>query len=97
MHDELVDAWDAYLRGEEVPFSRPLYSHRGVDAFEDVRRRYEREVQFRSMIDAYIAKFEELLREVAPRDRDAAISRSILASDEGKVYTLLAHASGRIS
>jgi hypothetical protein len=38
-----------------------------------------------------------LLREVAPRDRDAAISRSILASDEGKVYTLLAHASGRIS
>ena len=97
VHEQAVDAWDAYLRGDAEPFSRPLYSRRGAETFDEVRRRYEREGQFRSIIDAYIAKFEELLREVAPRDRDASISRSILASEEGKVYTLLAHASGRIA
>ena len=97
VHDQAVDAWEGYLRGETTPFNRPLYSRRGVATFEDVRQRYERDAAFRTMIDAYIAKFEELLREIAPRDRDASISRSILASDEGKVYTLLAHASGRIA
>ena len=97
VHDQIVDAWDAYMRGEASPFNRPLYSRRGVAAFEDVRERYERDGTFGAMIDAYIAKFEELLREIAPRDRDASISRSVLASDEGKVYTLLAHATGRIN
>lgn len=97
VHDQAVDAWEGYLRGETTPFNRPLYSRRGVATFEEVRQRYERDAAFRTMIDAYIAKFEELLREIAPRDHDASISRSILASDEGKVYTLLAHASGRIA
>jgi len=94
VHEQAVDAWDAYLRGDAEPFARPLYSRRGAETFDEVRRRYEREGQFRAMIDAYIAKFEELLREVAPRDRDASISRSILASDEGKVGDVKEQKSG---
>jgi hypothetical protein len=46
-------------------------------------------------VDRYIAEFERLLDD-ATDSRDAPEARAYLASDSGKVYTMLAHAAGRI-
>jgi hypothetical protein len=46
-------------------------------------------------VDRYIADFEKLLSDVARNDRDNMMTQTYLTSDTGKVYTMLAHASGR--
>ncbi|MDN3719959.1 hypothetical protein QW131_14070 [Roseibium salinum] len=40
--------------------------------------------------------FEQLLAQVSRNDRDNMLSQTYLTSDTGKVYTMLAHASGRL-
>jgi len=42
------------------------------------------------------ADFEKLLADVSRGDRDKTITQSYLTSDTGKVYTMLAHAAGRL-
>ena len=44
----------------------------------------------------YIQEFERLLAEAGREARDGARVRTIIVSNTGKVYTLLAHASGRL-
>jgi hypothetical protein len=92
----LIDAWERYRRGEHNAFSRRLYTPQGARTFEEVRRRYHAEPDFRVTVDRYIREFERLLTEIDREDRDGQLTRSYLASDTGKVYALLAHASGRL-
>ncbi len=40
-------------------------------------------------------EFERLIAQVSHEDRDSALAKSYLTSETGKVYTMLAHASGR--
>jgi hypothetical protein len=93
--EALSDAWDRVTAGERHAFTRRLYTLQGQQTFDEVRRRYRREADFRGTVDRYVEEFERLLKEVATEDRDGAIARSYLVSDTGKVYTLLAHAAER--
>jgi hypothetical protein len=52
-------------------------------------------VEFKAAVDRYVGDFERLLNEVARNGQDPAASNAYLVSDTGKVYTMLAHASGR--
>lgn len=95
-HDAAVGLWDRYKRGEKNVFTRRLYSAQGQKTFEDIRRKYRRSTEFRETVDRYIEEFERLLDQVARDDRGQVLTRTYLTSDTGKVYTLLAHASGRL-
>ncbi len=77
-------------------FTRKLYTMQGQKAFEEVRRRYRADREFKQTVDRYIAEFERLLEEVARDDRGQVVVRTYLTSETGKVYTMLAHAAGRI-
>ena len=92
----LVEAWDRYRRGDRNAFGRRLYTTQGTKTFEEVRRRYGAEADFRETVDRYLAEFERLLGEIDRDDRDGTMTRSYLTSETGKVYTLLADASGRL-
>jgi hypothetical protein len=94
-HNASVDLWDRYRRGERNVFTRRLYTMKGQQTFDEIRRKYQRDGEFRSAVDRYIADFETLLADVARRDPENALTRTYLSSDTGKVYTMLAHASGR--
>jgi hypothetical protein len=93
-HEAAVDLWDRYNRGESNVFTRRLYTAQGQQTFEDIRRRYRNEADFRDSIDRYTGEFERLLSEVSRDDRDGILTRTYLTSETGKVYTLLAHAAG---
>ena len=60
-------------------------------------KRYRQEPEFRSDVDRYIKDFERLLDTVSENDRDNTMVDSYLSSETGKVYLMLAHASGRIN
>ena len=96
-HDASVELWRRYQRGERDVFTRRLYTLKGQTTFDEIKRKYEREAEFRTAVDRYINDFEKLLADVARTDRDRSVTQSYLTSDTGKVYTMLAHAAGRFN
>jgi len=94
-HEAAAELWDRYKRGERNLFNRRLYTAQGQKAFEEIRRKYRADPEFRQTVEQYIHEFERLLEDVSRGDRGAAVARNYLTSDTGKVYTMLAHAAGR--
>jgi hypothetical protein len=91
-----AEMWDRYQRGESKAFSKRLYTPAGQKAFDEVARKYRADRNFKQTVDRYIAEFERLLDEVARDERGPVVLRSHLTSETGLVYTLLAHAAGRL-
>ena len=94
-HDATAEAWDRYKQGERNVFTRRLYTLQGQQTFDEIRRKYRGDTEFRQTVDRYVEEFERLLAEVSRDDRDQVLSKTYLTSETGKVYTMLAHASGR--
>ena len=67
----------------------------GQKAFEEVRRRYKSDREFRQVVDRYVGQFDRFLSEVGHADGGHAQVRGYIASEAGQVYTMLAHAAGR--
>ena len=94
-HDAAADLWDRYKRGERNVFTRRLYTLQGQQAFDEIRKKYRADREFKQTVDRYIGEFERLLDEVSRDDRGQVVARTYLTSETGKVYTMLAHAAGR--
>jgi len=94
-HDAAAELWERYKRGERNVFTRRLYTLQGQKTFEEIRKRYRGDREFKTTVDRYIGEFERLLNEVSQDERGQATARQYLTSDTGKVYTMLAHAAGR--
>jgi hypothetical protein len=91
-----AEMWDRYQRGESKAFTKRLYTPAGQKAFDEVARKYRADRNFKQTVDRYITEFERLLDDVARDDRGPAVLRSHLTSETGLVYTMLAHAAGRL-
>jgi hypothetical protein len=91
-----AEMWDRYQRGESKAFSKRLYTPAGQKAFDEVARKYRADRGFKQTVDRYVTEFERLLDEVAREDRGPQALRNQLTSETGLVYTLLAHAAGRL-
>ncbi len=94
-HEAAAEIWERYKRGERGLFNRRLYTTQGQKAFDEIRRKYRADPEFRQTVEQYIHEFERLLDDVSRGDRGPAVVRNYLTSDTGKVYTMLAHAAGR--
>ena len=94
-HDAAAELWDRYKRGERNVFTRRLYTMQGQKTFDEIRKKYRGDREFKQTVDRYIGEFERLLEEVSRGDRGQVVARTYLTSETGKVYTMLAHAAGR--
>jgi hypothetical protein len=95
-NDTFIDLWKRYRRGESHVFTRRLYTLQGQQTFDEIKRKYQRDGEFRTAVDRYIDHFSALYDEAMQKDPNGGTAQSYLNSDTGKVYTLLAHASGRL-
>ena len=91
-----VEMWDRWRRGDANAVSRRLYTEAGQQAFDEIRRRYRADPEFRETATRYTQEFERLLAKISQNDRDGSQWRGYLLSNSGKVYTILAHAAGRL-
>jgi len=91
-----AEMWDRWRAGDAGAATRRLYTAAGQQSFDEIRRRYRSDPQFQDAVNRYTQEFERLLAKVGQNDRDGTQSRATLLSDAGKVYTMLAHASGRL-
>ena len=95
-NEATVEMWDRWRRGDTGAVSRRLYTEAGQQAFDEIRRRFRADPQFRDATIRYVQEFERLLAKISQNDRDGSQWRAYLLSNTGKVYTILAHASGRL-
>ena len=91
---ELWDRWRC--RRRRARSAAASIRSRGQQTFDDIRRRYRAEAPFRDSVNRYVQEFERLLTKIGQNDRDGSQSRLAMLSDSGKVYIMLAHASGRL-
>ncbi|MEM7069616.1 MAG: hypothetical protein AAF478_12115 [Pseudomonadota bacterium] len=94
-HEASVELWERYQRGETNVFTRRLYTLQGQQTFDEIRRKYAQNGEFRNAVDRYIDDFERLLQDVSKSNNGSNMAQGYLTSDTGKVYTMLAHAAGR--
>ena len=71
-----MEMWDRWRRGDTAAASRRLYTEAGQQAFDEIRRRYRADPQFRDTTTRYMQEFERLLGEDQPeRPRWLAVAR----------------------
>ncbi|MBB4076939.1 hypothetical protein GGR08_001251 [Bartonella fuyuanensis] len=95
-HNAIVELWDHYQRGQKNIVTERLYTLNGKKIFEMIKRKYMNDFEFKCSVNQYVADFEKLLRDISRSSGSSNSVRKYLRSDTGKVYTMLAHASGRI-
>ncbi len=94
-HNVAADVWERHNRGERNVNARRLYTAPGRKAFEEMRRRYKSDREFRQAVDRYVGQFDRFLGQVGHQDGGEALARNYITSEAGQVYTMLAHAAGR--
>ena len=95
-HEAAVDLWDRYSRGERNVFTRaPLHAPGPADLRRDPPQIPPRSASSSRPSTAMSRSSSALSRRSARNDRDRTLARTYLTSETGKVYTMLAHASGR--
>ncbi|MGA7326694.1 MAG: hypothetical protein WBX25_19935 [Rhodomicrobium sp.] len=93
----VMDVWQRLKRGEtEVLQQRGLYSRQGQAIVDRVRRRYDMDQTFRTIVDRYLTDFEKALQDLSRSDPRGTGIQTRLASDDGRIYFVLAHMSGRL-
>lgn len=92
----IASLWQHYRRGQQNIAADRLYTPDGYRVFEDIKQKYTFDGDFRRAVGQYITDFEHLLGDVTKNGGNNGTVRDYLTSDTGKVYTMLAHVSGRI-
>jgi hypothetical protein len=93
----VMEIWQRLKRGDtDILNQRGLYSRQGQAVVERVQRRYETDQTFRTIVERYLADFEKMLQDMSRSDPRGASVQSKLASDDGRIYFVLAHISGRL-
>ena len=89
--------WERVLAGDRSLSVLPSFTTPGLGKIEEARSRYNGDREFRQIVDDYITRFDDHLRNVPAGPQSYSMIRSIIASDQGKVYTLLSALVGRIA
>ena len=64
-HEASIELWNRYRRGERDVFTRRLYTLKGQQTFDEIRRKYQSDAEFRAAVDRYCDDFEKLLKDIA--------------------------------
>jgi hypothetical protein len=89
-------AWAAYLRGD-----RSIFTRRAVSLIDNAKARaiaqiYERDHEFHEHVSCYIRDFEAMLRQILSARDGQVLGVTLLSSDMGKLYVVLAQAIQRL-
>jgi hypothetical protein len=87
-------AWKKYQVGEVNSFSEGIYSDLGRSLLKLTQSRLQSEPAFRDSANIFMAEFEGEVKNKASGNNAQAAVKTLLASNRGQVYTLLAHGSG---
>ncbi len=89
-------AWAAYLKGD-----RGVFTRRAVRLIDNAQAReivtlYDNDEAFRDQVNRYIHDFEAMLRQILALRDGSPMGVTLLSSDMGKLYVILAQAIERL-
>jgi hypothetical protein len=90
-----ADLEQRYLAGESHVYTHRLFEERGSRVRRMIRNRYHDDKTLRERVDSYVRLFERLLDRVSSTSHGKELADACLASESGKLYLLMANASGR--
>ena len=89
-------AWTSYLRGDRGIFTRRAVRLLDNTEAREIAELYDADHDFRDHVSRYIHDFEAMLRTLLSTRDGNAISVTLLSSDMGKLYVVLAQALERL-
>jgi hypothetical protein len=89
--------WARLRSGQRGVLVRSIYTSDGRAVFDEVQRRFSADMEFRGMVERFLADFERVLRDAEARDQTGQVLHNHLVSSSGRIYLFLAHASGRLA
>ena len=94
---EVTDtAWASYLRGDRGIFTRRAVRLLDNTEAREIAELYDGDTEFREHVSRYIHDFEAMLRTMLSTRDGHAVSVTLLSSDMGKLYVVLAQALERL-
>ncbi|RMD90354.1 MAG: hypothetical protein D6807_01910, partial [Alphaproteobacteria bacterium] len=84
------DVWQRYLEGDRSIFSRRTVRLADRKTRARIRDVFEHDREFRDTVLKYFRDFEALMEQVMTRDRHSTLSVTLISSEMGKLYVLLA-------
>jgi chromosome segregation ATPase len=88
-------SWDAYLKGDRGIFTRRAVNLLNTSDTREIAELYQNDDALRDNINRYIHDFEAMLRSMLSTRDGNALSVTLLGSDIGKLYVVLAQAIER--
>ncbi|MEO1207148.1 MAG: hypothetical protein AAFV45_12545 [Pseudomonadota bacterium] len=95
--ERAMDVWNRLRSGQRGFMSANVYSPEGQKVFVDISQRHARDANLQQSITTYLSNFESSLRVSEQNDPSGAAVSQQLVSESGRVYLILAHASGRLN
>lgn len=89
-------AWSAYLRGDRGIFTRRAVRLLDPPEARGIMQLYQNDRDFREYVSHYIHDFEAMLRQLLSTRDGHALGVTLLSSDMGKLYVVLAQAIERL-
>ena len=97
LSSEVTDtAWASYLRGDRGIFTRRAVRLLDSSEAREIASIYDSDSDFRNHVNRYIHDFEAMLRTLLSTRDGNAVSVTLLSSDMGKLYVVLAQALERL-
>lgn len=94
---EVTDmAWSSYLRGDRGIFTRRAVRLIDNGEAREIAELYDADPDFREHVNRYIHDFEAMLRNLLSTRDGNALSVTLLSSDMGKLYVVMAQALERL-
>lgn len=94
--DVTDSAWAAYLKGDRGVFTRRAVRLLDTGQAREIAGLYDADEDFRDQVNRYIHDFEAMLRQVLALRDGSPLGVTLLSSDMGKLYVVLAQAIERL-
>ena len=85
-----------YAASDRGVYTTRLYETRSRKLIKALENRYAEERLLRSRIQAFNRLFEKLLDSISETDGGEAVMEEVLASEQGRIYVMLAEVAGRL-
>jgi hypothetical protein len=94
--DVTDSAWAAYLKGDRGVFTRRAVRLLDHGEAREIASMYDNDDAFRDHVNRYIHDFEAMLRQILTLRDGSPLGVTLLSSDMGKLYVILAQAIERL-
>jgi len=98
LETEIPDnVWQRYLKGDRSIFARRTLRLGSKKAQKSIAEKFENDAEFRTHAEEYLREFESLMGQAMAADPKNVLSATLVSSELGKLYVLLAQSLNRFS